>query len=507
VPGPATTAPSPLVLSGVRKSFGAVHALVDGRLELRAGEVHALVGENGAGKSTLVKILAGVYPPDGGTLTLDGRPLVLGGPADARAAGIAVIYQEPTLFPDLSVAENIFIGRQPLRSLRRIDTATMRRRTEELFTRLGVRLDPDRPARGLSIADQQLVEIAKALSFDARVLIMDEPTAALSGVEVDRLFAVARSLRESGAAVLFISHRFDEVFSLCQRVTVMRDGRWIATDRTEELDIGTLVRRMVGREVSQLYPKQDTAVGEVVLRVRGLTRAGVIDGVSFDVRRGEIVALAGLVGAGRSEVVRAVFGVDRYDSGEVLVDGQRLPRGRPAAAMAAGLALVPEDRRQQGLVMELSIARNATLTRRWPLSRLGLLAARVEREDASRWTQRLRVKSAQLSDPVSTLSGGNQQKVVLAKWLSTDPKVLIVDEPTRGIDVGTKAEVHRLMSQLAAEGVGVLMVSSELPEVLGMADRILVMHEGRLVEEIGRERADEERVMLAATGQTRGGAA
>jgi rhamnose transport system ATP-binding protein len=497
-----TTNDAPVLsLSGVRKSFGAVRALLDARLELRAGEVHGLVGENGAGKSTLVKVLAGVHAPDEGALTLDGQPLALHGPADARAAGIAVIYQEPTLFPDLSVAENIFMGRQPLRGLRRIDTAAMRRRTRELFAKLGVHLDPDRPARGLSIADQQLVEIAKALSFDARVLIMDEPTAALSGVEVERLFAVVRSLRESGAAILFISHRFDEVFALCERVTVMRDGRWVSTDPVSDLTVGQVVRRMVGREVSQLYPKQDTQAGEVVLSVRGLTRAGVFDAVSFEVRGGEIVALAGLVGAGRSEVVRAVFGVDRYDSGEVLVGGRRLPRGRPAAAMAAGVALVPEDRRQQGLVMELPIERNVTLTRRWSLSKLGLLGPRAEREDAHRWTRLLQVKVGHLADPVSTLSGGNQQKVVLAKWLSTDPKVLIVDEPTRGIDVGTKAEVHRLMSQLAGEGVAVLMVSSELPEVLGMADRVLVMHEGRIADEISRERADEESVMLAATGQ------
>ncbi|WP_345537660.1 sugar ABC transporter ATP-binding protein [Phytohabitans rumicis] len=490
-----------LALSGVRKSFGAVHALIDVHLELYAGEAHALVGENGAGKSTLVKVLAGVHAPDAGTVTLDGEPLLLGGPADARAAGIAVIYQEPTLFPDLSVAENIFMGRQPLRGLRRIDGAAMRQRAAELFARLGVHLDPDRPARGLSIADQQLVEIAKALSFDARILIMDEPTAALSGVEVERLFAVVRSLREHGAAVLFISHRFDEVFALCQRITVMRDGRWVSSDRAEDLDVSTLVRRMVGREVSQLFPKEETRAGEVLLDVRHLTRDGVFEDVSFAVRGGEIVALAGLVGAGRSEVVRAVFGVDRYDSGEIRVGGTRLPRGRPAAAMAAGVALVPEDRRQQGLVMELSIERNATLTRRWSLSRLGLLGRGAERRAAQTWTRRLQVKAGRLADPVSTLSGGNQQKVVLAKWLSTMPKVLIVDEPTRGIDVGTKAEVHRLMSQLAGEGVAVLMVSSELPEVLGMADRVLVMHEGRLVSEIAREAADEESVMLAATGQ------
>ncbi|MEU7823767.1 sugar ABC transporter ATP-binding protein [Catellatospora sp. NPDC049133] len=494
--------PTPLLtLAGVSKSFGAVAALRDVRLELHAGEAHALVGENGAGKSTLVKILAGVHAPDAGTVTLDGRPLLPADPADARAAGIAVIYQEPTLFADLSVAENIFMGRQPLRSLRRVDYAAMRERADELFARLGVRLDPDRPARGLSIADQQLVEIAKAISLDARVLVMDEPTAALSGIEVERLFAVARSLRDAGTAVLFISHRFDEVFALCQTVTVMRDGRWVSTDPADTLTVDDVVRRMVGREVSAMYPKQDTIPGEPRLEVRGLTRRGVFDDVTFTVHAGEIVALAGLVGAGRSEVCRAVFGVDRHDAGEVAVDGVRLPNGDTAAAIRAGLALVPEDRRQQGLVMELSVERNTNLPRRWRLTRGGLLFGGDERRAATTWAQRLQVKAGRLTDPVSTLSGGNQQKVVLAKWLATAPKVLIVDEPTRGIDVGTKAEVHRLLSQLAADGVAVLMVSSELPEVLGMADRVLVMHEGRLTADIGRARADEQSVMLAATGQ------
>jgi rhamnose transport system ATP-binding protein len=490
-----------LALEDVSKSFGAVAALRGAHLELRSGEAHALVGENGAGKSTLVKILAGVHAPDSGRVLLDGGPVHLDSPAAARAAGIAVIYQEPTLFPDLSVAENIFMGRQPLISGRRIDHKQLTARCRELFERLGVHLDPARPARGLSIADQQMVEIAKALSFDARVLIMDEPTAALSGVEVERLFAVARALRDEGAAVLFISHRFDEVFDLCDRITVMRDGQWVSTDPTSELTVDQVVRRMVGREVSSLFPKQDVAPGDVVLEVRDLARQGVFTGVSFDVRAGEIVALAGLVGAGRSEVVRAVFGVDRYDAGSVRVNGEPLRKGSPAAAMAAGIALVPEDRRQQGLVMELSVERNATLTRRWTLSRFGWLSGRRERATAAEWAKRLQVKAGRLADPVSTLSGGNQQKVVLAKWLSTEPRVLIVDEPTRGIDVGTKAEVHRLMSRLAADGLAVVMVSSELPEVLGMADRVLVMHEGRLVDDIPRARADEDSVMLAATGQ------
>ncbi|HEV2782834.1 MAG TPA: sugar ABC transporter ATP-binding protein [Actinophytocola sp.] len=493
-----------LALDGISKSFGAVAALRDVRLELFGGEAHALVGENGAGKSTLVKILAGVHVPDAGTITLDGAPLPLSGPADARAAGIAVIYQEPTLFPDLTVAENIFMGRQPRRSLRRVDTARMRAGAAELFARLGVRLDPDRPARGLSIADQQLVEIVKAISLDARVLVMDEPTAALSGVEVERLFSVARSLRDAGTAVLFISHRLDEVFTLCERVTVLRDGRWVCTDPADAVSVDDVVRRMVGREVSAMFPERDPVAGPPRLRVRGLTRHGSFADVSFTVHSGEIVALAGLVGAGRSEVSRAIFGVDRYDAGEVVVDGARLPPGDTAAAIRAGLALVPEDRRQQGLVMELSVERNATLPRRWALTRAGLLFGGTERRAAADWVRRLRVKAGRLIDPVSTLSGGNQQKVVLAKWLATTPRVLIVDEPTRGIDVGTKADVHRLLARLAADGVAVLMVSSELPEVLGMADRVLVMREGRLVADLPRADADEETVMLAATRQAVG---
>jgi rhamnose transport system ATP-binding protein len=520
-----------LVLEGASKSFGSVRALEDASIELHAGEAHALVGENGAGKSTLVKVLAGVHRPDAGRLLLDGEETHLGGPADARAAGIAVIYQEPTLFPDLSVAENIFMGRQPRSWGRRIDARELRRRVEALMGRLGVPLDPGRPARGLSIADQQIVEIAKALSFDARVIVMDEPTAALSGAEVERLFSVARALRSQGAAVLFISHRLDEVFALCQRVTVMRDGRRVFSGPLRGLSRDDLVRRMVGRELDAMYPKEaarpehrssthgarrygstslqlDEAqhryltgvLGEVALSVRRLTREGVFADVSFDVRHGEIVGLAGLVGAGRSEVARAVFGIDRRDAGEVLVEGRPLPPASPTSAMAAGMGYVPEDRRAQGLVMDLSIARNTGLASRGRLRRGILIHGADERRLAADWAARLRLRFARLSDPALALSGGNQQKLVLAKWLARRPSVLIVDEPTRGIDVATKAEVHRLLSDLAGQGVAVLMISSELPEVLGMADRVLVMHEGRLSAELSREDATEERVMFAATG-------
>jgi rhamnose transport system ATP-binding protein len=501
---PGAGAAALLILEHATKSFGSVRALEDAAIELHAGEAHGLVGENGAGKSTLVKLLAGVYRPDAGWLLLDGEELRLSGPADARAAGIAVIYQEPTLFPDLSVAENIFMGRQPLARGRRIDARELRRRVEGLMERLGVPLDPSRPARGLSIADQQIVEIAKALSFQARVIVMDEPTAALSGAEVARLFSVVRALREQGAAVLFVSHRLDEVFTLCQRVTVMRDGRHVFTGPLDGLTRDDLVRRMVGRELSAMFPKQAATLGEVALSVRRLTREGVFADVSFEVRHGEIVGLAGLVGAGRSEVARAIFGIDRRDAGEVLVEGRRLPPASPTAAMTAGMGYVPEDRRAQGLVMDLSIARNAALASLGRLRRGVLIRGADERSLAADWAARLRLKFARFSDPASALSGGNQQKLVLAKWLARHPSVLIVDEPTRGIDVATKAEVHRLLSDLASQGVAVLMISSELPEVLGMADRVLVMHEGRLSAELSREEATEERVMFAATGNAVG---
>ncbi|MEE1843398.1 MULTISPECIES: sugar ABC transporter ATP-binding protein [unclassified Streptomyces] len=498
-PAPAPAAPV-LALRNVSKSFGAVRALHDVSLTLRPGEVHALAGENGAGKSTLIKTLAGVHRPDSGQLLLDGTPVAFHGPADARDAGIAVIYQEPALFPDLSIAENIFMGRQPRRRLGRIDHRAVRGATGALMRRLGVGLDPERPARGLSIADQQIVEIAKALSFDARVLIMDEPTAALTGAETARLFSVVRTLRDEGAAVLFISHRLDEIFELCGRVTTLRDGRLIASEPLAGLTADALVRRMVGRDLDDLYPKQDATVGEVALSVRRLTREGAFRDVSFEVRRGEIVALAGLVGAGRTEVAQAVFGVDRVDAGEVRVDGTVLRPGSPTAAMAAGLALVPEDRRQRGLVMEMSIERNIGLTGLGELRRHGLVRRALERDRAADWALRLRLTYHRLADSVGVLSGGNQQKVVLAKWLATGPSVLVVDEPTRGIDVGTKAEVHRLLSASAADGLAVLMISSDLPEVIGMADRVLVMREGRLVAELPRGSATEETVLAAAAG-------
>jgi len=501
MPGTATERPLDVALElrDVAKSFGAVVALRSGSLAVAPGSIHALVGENGAGKSTLVKIVAGVHRRDSGVVRLHGEDVDFGSTAESKAAGVAVIYQEPTLFPDLSVTENIFMGRQPVGRSRRIDRAAMYAEAAGLFERLGVAIDPRRPARGLSIADQQIIEIAKAISLDASVLVMDEPTAALSGVEVDRLFAVARSLRDEGRALVFISHRFDEVFALCDMVTVMRDGEYVSTDAVVETSVEQIVSRMVGREVGNLFPKTPAEIGDVVLAVDGLSSLGTFHDIGFTVRAGEIVGLAGLVGAGRSEIARAVFGVDKYDAGSVHLDGKSVPPRSPRAAIRAGIAFVPEDRRKQGLVTDASVARNVASVIRRGLTHAGVLTNRDENRAAGPWAARLEVKTSALDMHATTMSGGNQQKVVLAKWLATEPKLLIIDEPTRGIDVGTKAEVHRLLSDLAGQGLAILMISSELPEVLGMADRVLVVCEGRITAELSRDDATPEAVMHAAT--------
>jgi rhamnose transport system ATP-binding protein len=498
-----TSADPILVMEGVAKYFGAVVALANGSIVLYSGEAHALLGENGAGKSTLVKVIAGVYQADRGTFTYEGQVRTFHGTHDSQEAGIAVIYQEPTLFDDLNVAENIFLGRQPLSVGRRINRREMRRQTREIFQQLGVDIDPNRKAKGLSVADQQMVEIAKALSKDARVVVMDEPTAALSPEEVKRLFEVVVNLRNRGVAILFISHRLEEVFELCQRVTIMRDGSFVRTDLVKDITIDEVVRSMVGRDLSSLFPKTDIKAGEEVLRVERLTREGTFYDVSFSVKSGEIVALSGLVGSGRTEIARAIFGIDRYDAGAVYVNGEKLKGNSPLRAMHAGIGFVPEDRRQQGLVMDYGIDHNVALASLSRLSRGFLLFRSSEATLAKDWALRLQLKYGKLSDEVNTLSGGNQQKVVLAKWLSVSPSLIIVDEPTRGIDVGTKSEVHRIIDSLAASGVAVLMISSELPEVLGMADRVLVMREGRLTATIDRADANETSVMMAATGQAR----
>jgi rhamnose transport system ATP-binding protein len=496
------TAEAPRIeLRGISKRFAATAALTDVSMDLRAGEIQALVGENGAGKSTLVKILAGVHQPDGGTILLDGVPTLIHGPAHSRSLGIAVVHQEPRLFPDLSVAENVFIGHAPAGTLGSIDWRATRRAAQALFKELDVQLDVGAAVRGMSMADQQLIEIAKALSVDARVLILDEPTASLSAHEVERLFAIVRRLRGRGVAILFVSHRLDEVFLLCDRATVFRDGRHVVTAATAGLTTADLVRHMVGRTVS-LFPRTENPIGDVLLEVTGLTRTGVFRDVSFSVRKGEILGFAGLVGAGRTEIARVLFGIDGRDGGEVRLRGEPVDFASPSAAMHAGVAYLPEDRHQQGLVLDFSIAQNVTLPIMPRLFPRLLVNASVERRVAAEHTRQLNVRMTGVDQLVGALSGGNQQKVVLAKWLASKPGVLILDEPTRGIDIGAKVEVHRIISELATSGLGIILISSDLPEVLAMSDRIIVLHEGRVTAEIPRAEATQERVMFAAVGST-----
>lgn len=488
-----------LDLQGAKKAFGGVQALNGAELSLYPGEIHALLGENGAGKSTLLKALAGVHKLDSGSITLNGKEFQQGSTRAAQQQGVAVIYQEPSLFPDLTLAENVFVGRH-LQTGKLVDWKKMQLEAGKLFKQLGVELDVNRIARGLSIADQQIVEIVKALSINAQVIVMDEPTAALSSKEVERLFSVARALREQNCAVVFVSHRLDEVFALCDRMTVMRDGATVGSELISSTSENQIIKMMVGREVSELFPKLPAKLGDVILRVENLGRLGQFTGINFEVRKGEILGLAGLVGSGRSEIVRAIFGIDNYDTGTVTINDKLLRKGSTARAMEAGLALVPEDRRQQGLLMPYSISKNTSITVLGKLIRFLVVKKKDEDLVAKKWAKTLQLKFASLDDAVERLSGGNQQKVVLGKWLATEPQILIVDEPTRGIDVGTKSEVHRLLSLQAQEGLAIIMVSSELPEVLGMADRILVMREGRQVGILSRKEATPEKVIALATG-------
>ncbi len=507
-PDPAGRAPgasvvasgATIALTGISKRFGATQALDDISLELRPGEVHGLVGENGAGKSTLVKILAGVYRPDSGSILVDGAPREISDPGTARSLGISVVHQEPRLFPDLSVAENVYLADPPSGRLGSVSWREMRRLSAALFDELDVRIDVTAPARGLSMADQQLVEIAKALSIDARVLVLDEPTASLSAHEVDRLFSIVERTRDRGVVVLFVSHRLDEIFRICDVATVFRDGRSIVTERISELTTADLVRHMVGRSVS-LFPKADAHIGETLLEARGLARAGEFRDISFEVHAGEIVGLAGLVGAGRTEIARVLFGITQRTAGEVLLKGEPVRFASPSEALRAGVAYVPEDRHQDGLVLDFSIADNVTLPILPRLFPRLFVRRSTERALAQRYVDQLRVRTTGVDQLASALSGGNQQKVVLAKWLATEPLVLLLDEPTRGVDIGAKVEVHRIISDLASSGLGIVLISSDLPEALAMSDRIIVLHEGRITAEIPRDRATEEAVMFAATGQ------
>lgn len=470
----------------------------DVQIEVFAGEVHAILGENGAGKSTLIKTMTGVHQPDSGEMFLHEEPVSFSTPREAQLQGIAAIYQEPSLFPDLDIAENILAGRQPTRA-GRVDWRAMRREARELLQQLGVRLDPRTKARNLSVAQQQTVEIARALSLNAQLLIMDEPTSSLTLNEVEELFNIIRRLREAGTAIIFISHRLEELFAVADRVTVLRDGKYVDTRQISEVTSSELIQMMVGRQVDDLFPKEEAPAGEPRLQVSNLTARGKFADVSFELRAGEILGLAGLVGAGRTDVARALFGIQRCDAGSIKIDGQEASVDSPQTAMRLDIAFVPEDRQHHGLVLPMSIAANITLPILHRFASAGWLRERNAKKVAATAAERLEVRSTGIEQKARELSGGNQQKVVLAKWLETDPRILILDEPTRGIDVGTKAAVHQLMSDLANEGVAILMISSELPEILGMSDRILVMREGRMTGELSREEATQEKLMALAT--------
>jgi rhamnose transport system ATP-binding protein len=484
----------------VSKQFGATLALDDVSLELRRGEIHALLGENGAGKSTLIKIMTGVQRQDSGEIRIDGAPVRVASAQDAQRLGVAAIYQEPMIFPDLSVAENIFIGHRDRGKI--VDRRRMEREASEALARLDVRLDVGEPARGLTLAEQQTVEIAKAISLDVRVLIMDEPTASLSAHEVQRLFRIVHTLRQQGVAILFISHRMEEVFEIADRVTILRDGRWISTTPRAELTPATAIGRMVGREVRELFRRERREPGAVRLSVRGLRREGAFQDVSFDLRAGEVLGFAGLVGARRTDIGLALFGIAPADGGEIELDGAPVTVSSPRDAMALGIAYSTEDRRQLGLIMPLSIAANVSLPSlpRF-LTSAGIVRRAEERATAETFRQRLSIRAPSVDTPASSLSGGNQQKVVISKWLETNPKVMILDEPTRGIDVGAKVEVHQLIDDLAARGMAIILISSDLPEVLAMSDRILVMREGRQMAIFDHDEASQQRVLAAAMGQ------
>jgi inositol transport system ATP-binding protein len=490
-----------LQMEGISKHFPGVQALDDVHLNVEAGTVHALMGENGAGKSTLMKVLIGMYHADAGTVTFDGRIVNFSDTASALASGVSMIHQELSPVPHMEVNENIYLGREPLNRFRLVDKRIQVRRTRELFKRLEIDINPRALMRDLSIAQTQMVEIAKAISYDSKLIIMDEPTSAITEREVTHLHRIIRSLRDEGRAIIYITHKMDEVFKISDFVTVFRDGKHVATLPAAELDRNKLITLMVGRELTHMFPKADAEVGEVVMSVRGVTRKGVVTDITFDLRRGEILGLAGLMGSGRTEVLEALFGIRRLDAGEIWIRGKKATIRSSADAIAHGMAMLTEDRKLTGIMGVLSVKDNMTIAALPRYSPGGILrkgpmnAACREQKDA------LAIKTPSLEQLVKLLSGGNQQKVLVSRWLLTTPDILMIDEPTRGIDVGAKAEIHRLMSVLAQQGKAVLMVSSEMPEILGMSDRVLVMHEGRLTGEFSRAEATQEKIMQAATGE------
>ena len=489
-----------LRMQGIRKTFPGVVALDNVNLDVRSGTVHSLMGENGAGKSTLMKCLIGMYTPDEGTVELAGDIVRFKDTKDGLEHGISMIHQELSPVPEMMVAENIWLGREPRGRLGLLSPATMFRKTRELFDEWKIDIDPRARMKDLTVSKQQMVEIAKAISYDAKIIIMDEPTSAIPEREVAHLHGMIKRLTDFGVAIIYITHKMDEVFRISDDITVFRDGKHVGSYPAKELDRDKLIKLMVGRELTDLFPKEEAEIGEVVLSVQGLSRGAVVKDVSFELHRGEILGLAGLMGAGRTEVLETIFGIEKADSGEIVLNGRALRIKQPSDAIRAGMALLTEDRKLNGIMGVLSVRDNITAAALPRYSPRGVLHVGEMRKDSEDQREKLRIKTPSLSQLIKNLSGGNQQKALISRWLLTVPDVLMIDEPTRGIDVGAKSEIHRLMSMLAQQGKAIIMVSSELPEVLGMSDRILVMHEGRISGELSREEANQESVMHLATG-------
>jgi len=487
-----------LKMEHIRKVFPGVIALDDIHFDLRAGEVHVLLGENGAGKSTLVKILSGAHQKTAGQIYLFGKETDVRSPGHAQQLGISIIYQELNLVPHLSAAENIFLGREPMLTPGIIDRKTLVEKSRQILSDLDVSIDEHLPVKRLGVAEQQMVEVAKALSLDAKILIMDEPTSALSEREINELFATIRRLRSRGVSIIYISHRLEELFEIGDRVTVLRDGKLVGTVDISATNKAGLIRMMVNRELTEQFPKKKAKIGEEVLRAEGITRDGVLDNISFRLRRGEVLGIAGLMGAGRTELARAIFGVDKLDSGKIYIRGEARKVKSPRSAINLGMGFLTEDRKSQGLVLSLSVKENICLSSIERFSKLGRMDAKAENEAANRYVKDLRIKASNLNQKVMFLSGGNQQKVVLSKWLCSQADIFIFDEPTRGIDVGSKVQIYELMNRLTARGVAIIMISSELPEILGMSDRILVMHRGTITAEFDVDEATQEKILAKA---------
>lgn len=490
-----------LEMQAISKSYPGVRALDGVSFDVRRGEVHALVGENGAGKSTLMKILAGAQSMDSGRTLIDGEQVHLDTPQRAMDHGVSIIYQEFNLVPYLSAAENIFLGREPRAAIPGfVNFSEMYSTAQKLVDDLGVKINIRLPVNRLSVAHQQMVEIAKATSQQAKIIAMDEPSATLTDHELAHLFQLIRRLKEQGVSIIYISHRLEEIFAIADRVTVLRDGKLVDTRDVADLDRDSIIRMMVGREIREQIPKTPAKTGEVALELRNVSRKGILHDISFQVRAGEVLGVAGLVGAGRTEVARVIFGADTYDTGEILLNGRPLKLRGPRDAIDAGIGLVTEDRKSLGLILGMAVRENVTLANLGEVSRMGFISRSSERAASEEYVDSLRVRTPSIEQQVQNLSGGNQQKVVLAKWLFTRSGVLIFDEPTRGIDVGSKVEIYQLMNKLAENGAAIIMISSELPEVLGMSDRILVMHEGRVAGILPRDQATQEAIMHLATG-------